>query len=437
MATVQAGSFDVKGNRLLFCATGKQDNVSSIFEREVGRLNEMVEMYEGTFVSVCANKSTVFVAINTLQGWALIFEIDATRPVKFETIEDKFLVAGKHDQYFGSNARVQMMCCAGEDQAALLITNDENYGSVWLRIFSVSRQSKIWVKCPVNYNDRDQCIAMIACAKTHCAALTNAGDVFTCVFPSSEELLADSPTWILSEKLTAFDTGDPREVLQKIVDDIDSQVLYKRRCPPMAASFGVTGALSNPYMINFTTDGELAEKLEKEYKDKQKDLGDKFKKQFASHLDESNRLKKQAEKHTKEVQELEEKIVNHQRKGEEHELHLQNAREALQEAQKLHSEALNSHAAHKSELNRLNSELHAKVKGVNPVDVHTRSTNPHQHPQVDNTGTDPSKSKSMRFGLNKAFKKIFGKTSSRLENELNFEDVAHLSANRETRCTYI
>lgn len=39
MATVHAGSFDVQGNRLVFCAIGKQDDVSSIFEREVDGQN--------------------------------------------------------------------------------------------------------------------------------------------------------------------------------------------------------------------------------------------------------------------------------------------------------------------------------------------------------------------------------------------------------------
>jgi len=434
MATVHAGSFDVQGNRLVFCAIGKQDDVSSIFEREVGRLNEMVEMYDGTFVSVCANESTVFVAINTPVGWALVFEIDADDPSRFETIEDKLLKDGKHDQYFGSPATVQMMCCAGKDQAALLITDEKNFGSVWLRIFSVQRQCKIWEKRPVNYNDREQCIAMIACGKMHCAALTTTGRVFICVLPSSEDLHAYSLTWTLTEKLVHFDTGNPQKALQKIVDDKDVPLTYKRCCAPMAASFAVTGDLSNPYMINFTTDGELAQKLAKEYETKQRDLGLNFKKQFASHVVETNRLKKQAENHTREVQELEDQLEEHKMEGQRHEEHLKNTHEALEEAKKMHNQALDSHATYNSELIRLKKELNAKVKGVNPVHVDTRSTNPEDYPEVDNRGTATSKRKSSGLGFGKAIKNLF---NTKAENELHFENVAHFSANRETRCTYI
>ena len=452
MASVHAGSFDIENEKLVFRAAGKPDEVSNIFEWEVKRLNEMAEEQELTFVSVCANQRTIFVAANNPNGWALVFEINAIHPIIFEIIEDKVSYNGRTRRFFGRNASVKMICSSVKDQAAVLIIDDNNVGSVWIRTLgdkgeaSMEKQItgikweryfKTWLQCPVYHNDREQCIEMITCGKTHCAALTAAGDVFTCIFPNSDDVPADLPTWIISGNLAAlaFEGGDCQIALQKIVDDMDVELSYKTDCNPMAASFGVTGGLRNPYLLNINTDGIHAEKVAKEYETQQNDLDANFKNQVASHLLQKNRIKKEAETHTREVADLEDQVESHKMQGKHHVQNLQNANEALEDAKKLHKEALDAHSKHETELNRLNRELNAKVKGTKSVHTDTRSTNPNDYPEVDHRSS--ASSKPEKKGL---FSSLFGKKPTKpttSENELHFEDIAHFNASRENRCTYI
>jgi len=452
MASVHAGSFDIENEKLVFRAAGKPDEVSSIFEREVEKLNEMAEKQELTFVSVCANQRTVFVAANNPYGWALVFEINAIHPVMFEIIEDKVSYNGTTQRFFGRNASVKMICCSCKDQAAVLIINDNNVGSVWIRTLgdkgeasmekqitgiSWERYFKTWLQCPVYHNDREQCIAMIACGEMHCAALTTAGDVFTCIFPNSDDVPADLPTWTISRNWAAlaFEGGDCQRALQTIVDDMDVEVRYKTRSDPMAASFGVTGGLRNPYLLNINTDGIHAEQVAKEYETKQNDLNENFKKQAAEHLYKKTKMKKEAETHTREVADLEDQVESHKRQGEHYETHLQSAKEALEEAQNLHNQAVHAHSQHETELNRLNRELNANVHGTKSVHTDNSSTHSHDYPERDNRSTASSKPQSK--GLSGRFSSFFKGKSAKAENELHFEDIAHFSASRENRCTYI
>ena len=470
MARVAAGSFDIKDNKLEFRAAGKPDEVSSIFERQVERLNEMAEKEELTFVSVCANQSTVFVAVNNPYGWALVFEINAIHPIIFETIEDKLSYNGTIQSFFGRNTSVKMICCCSKDQAAVLIIDANNVGSVWIRTLgdkgeaSMEKQItgirweryfKTWLQCPVYYKNQKQCITMITCGKTHCAALTAAGDVFTCIFPNSDDVPADLPTWMISGNLAAlaFEGGDCQRALQTIVDDMDVELRYKTDCNPMAASFGVTGGLRNPYLLNINTDGILAEQLAKKYKTKQNDLNENFKKQAAEHLYKQNdlsenfkkqtaehfykqnKMKNEAETHTREVADLENQVESRKMQGEQYKTRLQNAKQALEEAQNLHNEAVHAHSQHETELNRLNHELNAKVNGTKSVHTDTGSTNPLHYQGRDNRSIASSKTPSK--GLRERISKFVNGKPTGAENELHFEDIAHFSASRENRCTYI
>ena len=441
IASVHAGSFDIENEKLVFRAAEKTDNVSSIFEREVERLNEYAELYEWTFVSVCANKSTVFVAVNTPPGWVLLFEINAIDPIQFEQIEDKLYVGAKHDPYFGLNASVKMICCSGEDQAAVLIIDNKEIGSVWLRIFSVQRHFKIWVKCPVDYNDREQCIVMIACGEMHCAALTTAGDVFTCIFPMSNI----SPKWTISGNLAAFDGGDCQRALQTIVDDMDCNFMYKTRSDPMAASFGVTGGLRNPYLLNINTDGDALDKLIEKHNNETKARTAENRKALEDRVKREKEMKEQNENEVHRIKALEEEIDNHENEGKYHKNNLEEAAKKMQEAKRLHDEAHSVHSEHETKLKTLKKQLQQEetVMGIKPVHTHIRSPNPHDYQEVDKGNTASSKTKSKGFGFGTAFRGIFGNKPTignkptNSENELHFEDIAHFSASRENRCTYI
>jgi len=331
------------------------------------------------------------------------------------------------------------MCCAGEDQAALLITDEKKVGSVWLRIFSVQRQCKIWEKRPVNYNDREQCIAMIACGKMHCAALTTTGRVFICVLPSSEDLHAYLLTWTLTEKLVHFDTGNPQKALQKIVDDIDVEILYKRCCAPMAASFGVTGGLRNPYLLNINTDGEALDRVIAKHKRETEVRVAENRKALNERVEREKKMSEQMEHERQRIKDLEEEINNHENSGETHKNNLENAAQRLEEAKKAYEEAHSKHSLYETKLQSLKKKLHNEetVIGTKSVPLDTRSTNPHNYPEVDNRSTASSETKRQGASLRKAVTRFFGGRPSKLENELNFEDITNFNSSRENRCTYI
>jgi len=78
---------------------------------------------------------------------------------------------------------------------------------------------------------------------------------------------------------------------------------------------------------------------------------------------------------------------------------------------------------------------HGTQKVQSTKNIH--SINHHNDTEVNNRSTASSKLQSKGFGIGKALKKILAKRPFGLENELHFEDVAHFSANRENRCTYI
>lgn len=432
MASVDAGSFDVEENKLVFRATEKPDNVSYIFEREVKKLNKMAEDYEWTFVSVCANKSTVFVAVNTPLGWVLVFEINAINPIQFEQIEDKVYVGAKHDPYFGLNASVKMICCSGEDQAAVLIIDNKKIGSVWLRIFSAQRHFKIWVKCPVDYNDREQCIAMIACGEMHCAALTSAGDVFTCIFPMSNI----SPKWTISGNLAAFDGGGPQRALQKLVDHMDAEVGYKRCCNSMAASFGVTEGLRNPYLLNINTDGQALDKLIEKHNNETKARTAENRKALADRVKREVEMKDQNENEVRRIKALEEEIDYHENEGKIHKNNLEEAAKKMQETKILHDEAHSVHSENETKLKTLKKKLQQEETGMRIKSVHTdtRSTDPHNYPEVYNTSIGNS---TVKKSLMQHLSKLWRGKPANAENELHFEDIAHFSASRDHRCTYI
>jgi len=454
MASVHAGSFDIENEKLVFRAAGKPDEVSSIFEREVEKLNEMAEKQELTFVSVCANQRTVFVAANNPYGWALVFEINAIHPVMFEIIEDKVSYNGTTQRFFGRNASVKMICCSCKDQAAVLIINDNNVGSVWIRTLgdkgeasmekqitgiSWERYFKTWLQCPVYHNDREQCIAMIACGEMHCAALTTAGDVFTCIFPNSDDVPADLPTWTISRNWAAlaFEGGDCQRALQTIVDDMDCEFMYKTRSDPMAASFGVTGGLRNPYLLNINTDGEYADQVEEYHNNEMNSHIEENKRISAERKKNEREMKLKKERDLKRIRELEGEVQTHQKRGEDHKNVLEDAARKFEEAKKVHDEAQAAHANHKTELDRLTKELHRehqKSMGIHStsVDTHTPSTNTPSSHTRNNTISASSKPQKKGF-----FSKLFGNEPANAENELHFEDIARFSASPEHRCTYI
>jgi hypothetical protein len=347
-----------------------------------------------------------------------------------------------------------MICCSCKDQAAVLIINDNNVGSVWIRTLgdkgeasmekqitgiSWERYFKTWLQCPVYHNDREQCIAMIACGEMHCAALTTAGDVFTCIFPNSDDVPADLPTWTISRNWAAlaFEGGDCQRALQTIVDDMDCEFMYKTRSDPMAASFGVTGGLRNPYLLNINTDGEYADQVEEYHNNEMNSHIEENKRISAERKKNEREMKLKKERDLKRIRELEGEVQTHQKRGEDHKNVLEDAARKFEEAKKVHDEAQAAHANHKTELDRLTKELHRehqKSMGIHStsVDTHTPSTNTPSSHTRNNTISASSKPQKKGF-----FSKLFGNEPANAENELHFEDIARFSASPEHRCTYI
>jgi hypothetical protein len=393
-----------------------------------------------------------------------VYEIDAKNPEKFETIEEKTSINGTVNPLFGNKVRVKMMRCSGIDQAAVLIIDEDDFGRVWLRLSKYQgdyqyadeskhgvdtwkEYTKTWLECRVYYNNREQDIAMIVCGELHCAALTTEGDVFTCVIPESftYEIGMENnlPTWTISRNWTAlsFKGGDRQRALQTIVDDMDVQLRYKTDCNPMAASFGVTGGLRNPYLLNINTD-EYAEQVEEYHENQIRQQAEENKKFIEERMKTLAEMKSKKALETKKIRNLEEQVEAHKTRGAHHKTTLEAAEKQVLEAKKIHDEAHAAHETHMTELNRLTKQLdieHQKSMGIHStsVDTHIPSTINHSSHTGNNTISASSKSKKNGFGLGNAVRNLLGKKPLTGENELHFEDIAHFIASREHRCTYI
>jgi hypothetical protein len=185
-------------NALVFESTDKSNPASNIFSSEVDRLNEYADDFDWKFIGVCANKCTVSVAVNG-PPHAIVFEIDAVNPLKFEGVEEKKSSKARIRWCFPVPCSIKMICGSGENNTAVLI-RDGNVGCVWVKF------EDDWTKCPINCNGREQNVECIACEENVCAARTTEGDVFTCTFPRTDDI----PEWKKSEARGLFSNTPTR-----------------------------------------------------------------------------------------------------------------------------------------------------------------------------------------------------------------------------------
>jgi hypothetical protein len=221
----------------------------------------------------------------------------------------------------------------------------------------------------------------------------------------------------------------------------------------MAASFGVTGGLRNPYLLNINTDKEWMDGVHHHY---DKEIGDhekvleKFNKEMVTKADELKRKQTETlEKYKKDrerIASLEKELDAHEQNT-THELAEQDALTAYNEAQTKLDLAKEAHSKHKKEKERLKQLLdkehndivkrsHTSTAKTRTFNNHTRSTNPHNYTEVDNKGTGNSTRGKGGFSIGK-IRKLFTGMSSNAANELDFHDIARLSASRENRCMYL
>jgi myosin heavy subunit len=245
---------------------------------------------------------------------------------------------------------------------------------------------------------------------------------------------------------------------------MDSEVGYKRGCGPMAASFGVTGGLRNPYLLNINTEGvftdrakeivnqkhiEQIQSIANTAKNEEQRLIDEHERFIAEH---DKMMKKNTENmvvstwkqqrnNTKQEEKIgqlaEQENLLETKKGElakyeeeEHEAKetFNAAQKRLNEATKMYKTTLQEH----KDLQRKVNELHDTITNSETVSRSSRSTDSKATTVENITGTGNHTVK--KGGLFSAFKRGL---NIKAENELDLENIAHFSAPRENRCTYI
>ncbi len=243
---------------------------------------------------------------------------------------------------------------------------------------------------------------------------------------------------------------------------------YKRGCGPMAASFGVTGGLRNPYMINFTTEGAITDQSQNMFENKirehdqlitsmtknndndrelsLKNAKDNYDKEIAridtKHRNQEKKIRDTEIEHTKQVEAMREhikKVAHAENVKEESDDKKKKIAENKKVADLEYEQAQYYHNISDNELQKHHNDfLKLHKHGTHDVQStsNNRLTDPNNYPEVDSRGTGNSKGKT-RGGIGGRISSFFKGKGVGAENELDFEDITHFSAPRENRCTYI
>jgi myosin heavy subunit len=243
---------------------------------------------------------------------------------------------------------------------------------------------------------------------------------------------------------------------------MDSEVGYKRCCGPMAANFGVTVGLRNPYLLNIDTEGVLADNMKKIVDEQHiKQINSianttKMRKQrlidehdekikenaanaIASTWKQNTKKTKQEEK-IGQLEELENLLETKQGELSKYEEEEREAKETFNAAQKRSDEATKMYKTKLQEhkdLQRKVNELHHTITNSETASRSSRSIDSKATTVEDITGTGNPAVKKGGFGFGNKVKNLFSVLRPKVANELDFEHIARFSACGEHRCTYI
>lgn len=410
---------------------------------------------EGNFelVGVCANRTIVFVALNfEFPKMGLVYEMKIHGGTSFENdIATEMLKpsSDKRMNWYTEEFQIKSISSSGDENAVMLRTDNTNMGCVYFKI------KNEWRRCPVTSLGREQNILEITCDQNHCTAVTDTRQMFMCEWPTT----GVSPLW------------QPKGNKSHLRTDVDFNNWYKTVGTPMSSNFGMTGTFGNPYLLNMNTDGEYLELVKNFHNEKLERHIAENKELAQRRKNEYKNMQLQKNENMKTIQNLEEQIENHQAQAEHHERtvsnahsELQAAEEQLKQAQMLrdslhqkHQNAIASHEQHKHELKALEHTINSeqrKMMNIHDVDSPTFSkstlstsdggtnksiiaSNARERHSSQSRRVSNTTSQSNNRGQGRLLGFFSKPKATKAETQLDLKDIAHFSASRERRCTYI
>lgn len=381
MAEVPCGSFSIRDNQVHFSPSKHDTSYEwKHFEQATENLNKNLNRFPGVhLVEVCANRTTVFVALNfEIPRMGLVYEMKIDGGTSFENeIATKMSKSIDSDRvrWLKDECQIKSISSSGKKNAVVLQTDDKNMGCVFFKIESE------WRRCPVTILEKEQNISKITCDENHCTASTADGDEFICEWPAT----CDLPEWRHNTKRSHLRADEHSDFRYKTVDTF------------MSSTFGTTGTFGNPYLLNMNTDGEYANRLRDMYNKKHTELDSKHKSAIESHnqalvkarqahgvdLMKNNAAR---ESHVREVEALETELEGHEQAHSEHMTNVKEAEMRLKEAQEAHRQLIDAGQKHKTAINSIQNQLREKHSSIMGGTRASQETNPHNYPLVDGSG---------------------------------------------------
>lgn len=382
MAEVPCGSFSIRDNQVHFSPSKHDTSYEwKHFEQATENLNKNLNRFPGVhLVEVCANRTTVFVALNfEIPRMGLVYEMKIDGGTSFENeIATKMSKSIDSDRvrWLKDECQIKSISSSGKKNAVVLQTDDKNMGCVFFKIESE------WRRCPVTILEKEQNISKITCDENHCTASTADGDEFICEWPAT----CDLPQWRHKTN---------RSHLRA---DGHVHLRYKTVGTFMSSTFGTTGTFGNPYLLNMNTDGPYAEKLAEMYDKRHSQLTSQHASNIEKHEQDlikarqahgADMLQHNAAKatHLRKVETLETELEGHEAAHAEHVTKLQEAERKLKEAQALHEELTVEGKTRQTKMSDIKKQLngeHAVVTGGTRV---SREMNPENYPLTHGSGT--------------------------------------------------
>lgn len=361
--------------------------------------------------------------------------------------------------------------------------------------------SRSWSEYPIIYHGKEEMVVDIECNQDSCIAFTDDGNKFECIFNSSFGVIDDRcqipytskqighPTeWTLKTNCGMLRTDITSDLppYSGNVRNTDLQMEYKRDLVAMSNKSGVTG-YGNQYLVDITTDGIRSDALKAAAMEKSRNAQSSYKMQVETEKNEINKereefmkrqeeqkskiharhfanmiLQKQADKRVQKIiydcEEVEKKLEITQEELQRCDEARNNTKKSFDEAKNAYFEANAQYVKVERENGILSQKfdmLETQLKAVEKTKFNFKKANSTTQPvQVSTTvpehafipehTTITGTKQTNRGGGNQGFlggvRKALGfsKTNSmNAENELDLENIAHFSAPRENRCTYV
>jgi len=361
--------------------------------------------------------------------------------------------------------------------------------------------SRTWYEYPIKTDGEEKMVVDIKCDQDSCIATTDDGKEFECMFNSSFGVIDDGnqikPTykqvgrhseWILKTNCGMLPTDITSDLppYSGNMRNTDLQMEYKRDLVAMSNKSGVTG-YGNQYLVDITTDGirsdalkaaaqeksqswisssrneaniknDALDKEHEEFMKRQKEEKTKITKRHVVNLLLLKQADGKVQKIINECEKVESELDTKQGElggCEEVRYHAQesfnHAKIALDDANKKYDDVTQEHRLLSKKFDMLETQLKAiekKTFNLQKANSTTQSvqvsTTVPKHAFVPEHTTIAGRNNTDRGGGNngalRALTNVLGlskRKPTKAENELDLENIAHFSAPRENRCTYV